>query len=85
MSLETKLDTVITGLAGVQTTLGQIATAIQAQPGTNNDAVLAAIANTKAELDALTATVGTEAAPAAASATAASSALGASSTSGASK
>lgn len=60
MSLESKLDAVLTGQAA-------ILTAVQNQPGINIQAVLDGLAGIMTELDSVSGTIGTEApAPAAA-------------------
>jgi hypothetical protein len=64
MSVESKLDAILAGQAA-------ILTAVQNQPGTNNQAVLDGLAGIKTELDSVSGTIGTEAAPAAPAAPAA--------------
>lgn len=54
MSLESKADAILAGQAA-------ILTAVQNQPGTNNQAVLDGLAVIQKELDAVNTTVGTEA------------------------
>ncbi len=54
MSVESKLDAILAGQAA-------ILTAVQSQPGTNNQAVLDGLAGIKTELDSVSGTIGTEA------------------------
>lgn len=60
MTVESKLDTIIGGLADIHTAVGSVLTAVQAIPGADTSAITASLSKIDSEVQALQAEVGTD-------------------------